>query len=50
MPTIFNPDLGKLADARAKVAIAKHLCGEATDLAIRGATKAKNVVGLLIAR
>lgn len=41
--------LEQLPHKSEKVCIAKHLCGEATDLAIRGSIRAENICGILIA-
>ena len=41
--------LEELKDEDEKICIAKHLCGEATDLAIRGSIRATNISGILIA-
>ena len=47
---IANFDLKMVEDEKPKVCIAKHLCGEATDLAIRGSLRAKELQGIVIAR
>ena len=47
---IANFDLEMVEDEKPKVCIAKHLCGEATDLAIRGSLRAKELQGIVIAR